>query len=130
MAQTEEALFHNGLQRTAAYTPSSAVAAGQILAFGSGLDRFIAVANCAIAADEAGTVEFAGVYKVKKKSGKAFAFGEQVGWDDGLNQAVDHSDATMDFKLGVCVGDAGATDDYVLTAINQTRGSEGSDSGL
>ena len=130
MAQTQEALFDRGLQRTFDYTPASAVAAGEIVPFGSGLDRFVGVANAAIAASETGSLDFAGIYRVKKKSGEVFSIGEQVGWDEGNNEAVKHDDAGIDFYLGVCLKAAAGGDDYVLTVINQTRGHEGDSSGV
>lgn len=130
MAQEQEALFDKGLQRTFAYTPTGNVATGKIISFGAGLDRFVAVANAAIPANTGGTLEFAGVYKVKKKASTTFEIGEQVGWDEGASQAVNHDDGDLDFNLGVCVGPAAATDDFVLTVINQARGWEGSGSGL
>lgn len=122
MAQTEQALFHKGLQRTLDHTPSGAVAAGAFVFFGTGLNRFVTVANAAIAANSPGTLEFAGVYKVKKKSGATFAIGDMVGWDIGNGEAVVSSDGTLDVELGVCVG--AGTADYVLCVINQARGWE------
>lgn len=122
MAQAQQALFHKGLQRTFDYVPGGNIAAGDFVFFGSGFERFVAVANAAIPSGGDGTLEFAGVYKVKKKTGAVFAIGDKVGWDEALKEAVVSSDPALDVELGICVGAGNA--DYVLCVINQARGWE------
>jgi predicted RecA/RadA family phage recombinase len=124
MAQTAEALFHKGSQETMPYVPGSAVDAGDLVFFGSGINRLVSVANAAIAASADGSVAYTGQYKVKKKASSTFAQGVMVGWDVGVGEAVIASSVDLDIELGTCVETAASADDYVVVAINQARGWE------
>lgn len=124
MPQTLSAIYSHGDQTMMDYTPNVDVAAGAIVAFGSGLERLIGIALSPLSAGVLGSLEIEAIYKLKKKSGTVIAQGAPVGWDTALTQAVADGDGSLDFQAGVCVGDGGAAanDDYVLTRINMARG--------
>ena len=118
MAQTQDAIYYNGVQQQMDYTPSGAVAAGDLVAFGTGTKRLVGVANVAIAASAKGSLDIRGFYKVKKKSTVTFEAGETVEWDTGNGQAVDAGDGDGDYAIGVAIEAAASGGDYVITALN------------
>lgn len=60
------------------YTPGTAVAAGDVVVV---TDR-VFVAPLAIAANNVGSLQTCGVWKLAKKSGEAFTQGQKIYWDD------------------------------------------------
>lgn len=61
------------------------------------------------------------VYKIAKDNVDTFTSGDLVSWDDTNNQAEPDGGPNETFKVGVCIQDAIAADDFVLTAINRNR---------
>jgi predicted RecA/RadA family phage recombinase len=127
MAQTVHAIWSHGLQQRIDWTPNADVPAGNFV-FSTGYECLVGVATELLEANRPGAIEIMGIYKVKKKAGVVFAFGEPVEWDEGNHEAVKAGDAAADRQLGVCVAQNGAAsgDDYVLTRINMARGYEAS----
>jgi predicted RecA/RadA family phage recombinase len=83
MAQTQEAVrLAEG--RSVDYTPSSDVAAGQVVVQGS----MVGVAATPIPANTKGALAVEGLFSFKKKSGDTFAAGGPVYWDDTANEAT------------------------------------------
>jgi predicted RecA/RadA family phage recombinase len=83
MAQTQEAVrIAEG--RSVDYTPSSDVAAGQVVVQGS----MVGVAATPIPANTKGALAVEGLFSFKKKSGDTFAAGGPVYWDDTANEAT------------------------------------------
>ncbi len=64
------------------YTPSSAVAEGDVVVFsGATAGKIIGVATHAIAANVLGQMAIAGIFKLAAKSTDTFAIGEKLYWD-------------------------------------------------
>lgn len=127
MAQNVHAIFSHGMQQRLPWTPQADVAAGSFV-FSAGYECLVGVATEFLPAGRPGAIEIIGIYKVKKKSGVVFAYGEPVEWDEALSEAVKAGNAAADRQLGICVAQNGAAanDDYVLVRINMARGYEAS----
>lgn len=120
MAQTIEGIFYQGMdQGRLDYTPSDAVANGEIIDLGSGLAG-ICTSPEGIAANTLGSMATKGIFKIKKavSGGVTFTRGDIVQWDGSGNTAVTVSGT---FKLGICVADAADADEFVLTEINREQ---------
>lgn len=126
MAQTQDAVYFTGEQEMIDYTPGADVDAGELVFFGSGQEVLVGVALVPIPANKQGALAITGQYWIKKKATKTFSIGDLVGWDTTPGEAVDTGDAGLNKELGVCVRDAGASDDAVLTKVNFGRGWESS----
>lgn len=95
------------------YTPSSAVTAGDVVVS----NDLVLVAHKSIAANELGAMAAAGgVYDLPKETGtgKTFALGAKVYWDDTNNRGT--STATGNKQFGICTKAAGASDSTVRVA--------------
>lgn len=102
-----EARFVQGNVETIDHTPSSAVAAEEVVAFGDG----VAIAHLAIEADRLGALAIGGgTYDFAKDdtSGPTFAVGANVYWDDTNNLSV--TSAVGNKYLGKATKAAGASD--------------------
>ena len=119
MSQAQDAIFSHGPQFMMDHTPSgAAVAGGDLLSFGTGINRLVAVADVPIEDGVLGAVSIQGGYRLKLKTGVTFAKGQTVEWDEGNSEAVDAGDGAGDFGAGICIEDAASGDDFVVTAIN------------
>ena len=96
------------------YTPSSAIAAGEIVVLG----KTCFVAKVPIAASALGTLAAAGVYDVLKTDALEFAVGEAVYWNDTTNLATK---TTTDTYMGVAVKAAAAADATVRTHLRSLQ---------
>lgn len=85
------------------YTPSLAVAAGDIVVQGD----LVGVANRPIAANTPGTLTVAGVFDVAKDAATVFSAGAKVYWDDTNNLAVTADGGGTNKLLGKAVAAAG-----------------------
>lgn len=63
------------------YTPSVAVAAGEVVVFGT----LIAIAPVAIAANEPGSLQIRGEFEVAKVEAQAWAIGDAIYFDESEN---------------------------------------------
>lgn len=129
MAQTQHALHFHGNQELIDHTPSSALAAGDIVGLGTGHQRLVGVAPSAIDANALGSLDIAGIKKVKAASAITFAAGAKVGWDSDAETAVAAGDGDEDFGLGVAVKAKVNGDDHVLVKINAGMGYPTADEG-
>jgi len=117
MAQTLEAIFHQGDQRRIDHTPSgAALVSGQIISKGG--IAAVCTSPEGIADGALGAVDVDGTYKIKKGA-VVFSEGDVVGWDDTNNTAVVDGDPNNDFDLGMATQDAASGDDYVLCWLNK-----------
>lgn len=119
MAQTIEAILHQGPAAVRDYTPGSGVSAGEIR---EREDGQVGVAVNDIAASELGAEHIRGVFKVVCSS-KTFAKGDPVYWDASADTALTADDTIEagDFYVGIADAAATTSDEYVLTDINQQR---------
>ena len=117
MAQTIEAIFHQGPDARRDYTPVGAISAGDIR---EREDGQAGVATTDIAAGILGSEHIRGVFKVKCTS-KTFAKGDPVYWDASADAALTADDTieSADFYLGVADKAATTSDDNVLVDLNQ-----------
>ena len=114
--QAQEAIYYHGDQLQIDYTPSgSDVAAGEIIPLAT---NFVGVANAAIVDGRKGSVDIKGIYKIAKDNVDTFTAGDKVSWDDTNKQAEPNGGANEDNKIGVCIEDAGASQDFVKVALN------------
>ncbi|MFH5806327.1 capsid cement protein [Alienimonas sp. DA493] len=101
------ATLHHGTPRMVDHTPSSDVAAGDVLVIGD----VVRIAHRPIAAGELGAVGGGGgVYRAPKAAALAINDGDTVYFDaadDNFNKT-----ATDNTKAGVAVGDAAAADTH------------------
>ena len=107
-----QAAFVQGQYQTIDHTPSAAVAAAEVVAFGDG----VAIAHLSIEADRLGALAVGGgTYDVAKSgsSGPVFAVGDNVYWDDTNDVAV--TTAASNKYVGKCARAATATDTVVRT---------------
>lgn len=129
MAQTPALLHSEG--ETIDYTPVSAVAAGEVVLFGT---RPL-IAPVAIAAGVKGVLAASGIWKVPKTSA-TFSAGDALYWDvDGnpyggtAGSGAISPTYTHGYLIGMAVVDGGATDTYAyvrLTAVVLTATIAGS----
>lgn len=101
------------------YTPGSAVAAGDIVLYGSGTTGFVAVAKSPIAANALGAVAIRGVFQIPN-SGSAGSYevisaGAKVYLTSG---GLVTATAGSNTPLGRCVATTTANDAVVKVAIN------------
>lgn len=108
--------------KTIDHTPSSAVAAGDVVVVN---DRLVGIATEDIAANVKGALAIKGCFKVAKES-QAFIVGQDVYWDEDAEVAMSSitvgGQAAYGAYMGKCVEAADADDDYVkvLLVISQT----------
>lgn len=113
-----KAVFVSGTYDTIYHTPSTAIAAGDVVVIG----RRPYVAHHDIAANVMGSLASGGgVYDLEKDgtSGPAFTDGEEVYWIDADDLATDVAEDNSHF--GAAVGAAGASV-AVVRAIHQPNG--------
>lgn len=127
MTQTQEAILLHGDGLSMDYTPASALAAGEIVPVGgAGVSRLVGIAGRAIEANELGSLMLDGVFKIKKENtADTYSEGDQISWDETNGYAESDGGVNEDFKIGLALADAAATDDFVIVAINRARGSDG-----
>jgi len=114
--QAQEAICYHGSQVQIDHTPSGAdVAAGEIIPIAT---NYVGVANVAIPDGRKGSIDVAGIYKIAKDNTDTFTAGDKVSWDDTNKQAEPDGGINEDNKIGICVKDAVATDDFVLVKLN------------
>jgi len=101
----EATFLHDG--RTIDYTPSSDVAAGEVVVLG----KVCMAAVRPIPANTTGSLAATGVFEFDKESGLAISFGDALYWDAAAKKAT--KTATGNVYLGVCAADAGASDEKV-----------------
>ena len=107
-----QAAFVQGQYQTIDHTPSTAVAAAEVVPFGDG----VAIAHLSIEADRLGALAVGGgTYDFAKSgsSGPDFAVGDNVYWDDATDLAV--TTAAGNKYAGKCAKAAGATATTVRT---------------
>lgn len=117
MAQSIEAIFHQGPDARRDYTPVGAISAGAIR---EREDGQAGVATTDIAAGALGSEHIRGVFKVVCAS-KTIAKGDPVYWDASGDTALTADDTidAGDFYLGVADAAATSSDEYVLVDLNQ-----------
>lgn len=125
MAQSLDAIYYSGPLVMIDHTPVSELAAGEVLSFGSGTQRLVAVSLNKIEAGRKGALTIDGIFKLKLGSGNSFSRGQTVEWDVSANEAVTNANGSGDFAVGVAVQQAASGDDFVLVRINQTFGEPG-----
>lgn len=116
MSQTLHAVFFHGHTARIDHTPSgAAIANGDVVNMGNG---FVGVCTdpLGIADGVQGSLAIGGMWKLKKDytSGPTFSKGDIVYWDEGNDEATAGGTAASDYAFGICLKDAGASDDYVL----------------
>lgn len=93
-----QAIFVSGNPNMVPYTPSGAIAAGDVIIEGSR----VYIAHLPIAAGELGSVASGGgIYDFIATSGDVVAMGDPVYWDDSNNNAEESP--TSNTLIGSCV---------------------------
>jgi predicted RecA/RadA family phage recombinase len=95
------------------YTPSSAVAAGDVVV---ATDR-VFVAPLAIAANKLGSLATTGVWKLPKTTGTAWTFGQKLYWNDSGDLAT--TSASGNKVLGYAAAAAASGDAEGLVLLGQ-----------
>jgi predicted RecA/RadA family phage recombinase len=121
MAQTPALLFAEG--DVIDYTPSSAVAAGDVILIGS----IPMIAEKAIAANVKGSLACEGIFKIPQKA-EVFTAGDAVYWDvDGTPVTGDSASgaatgtASAGYLIGTAAETTAVTDTYVKTLLSKVR---------
>lgn len=119
MAQTIEAILHQGPVAVRDYTPGSATDAGQVR---EREDGQVGVAVADISASTLGSEYIRGVFKVKASS-KSGSKGDPIYWDAGNDTALTADDTVNndDYYLGVADAAFTTNDDHIKVDINQQR---------
>ena len=110
-----QAIYINGCTKTIPYTPGSAVAAGDVVAQGSGANVLLGVAPSAIAASTLGALQIDGVFDFAKDTSTAHAVGVLLYWDDTNNKVTETS--TSNGAIGRCAVAAAAADPFVRVVL-------------
>ena len=99
------------------YTPSSAVAAGDVVVQGD----IIGVAKQAIVANTPGSLAISGVFDFPKATGAGtgIAAGANVYWDEADKQAKTDDESGANKLLGKTIQSAAETDATVRVLLNQ-----------
>lgn len=115
MSQTLHAVFYHGNTMRLDHVASGAIANGDVVNMGNGLVG-VCTDPLGIADGALGSLTVGGVWKLKhdNTSGPTFSKGDVIYWDEGNDEATAGSTAASDYAFGICVKDAGASDDYVL----------------
>lgn len=95
------------------YTPSSAVAAGQVVL----LNATVTIAPRDIAANADGSLALSGIWKVQKTTGEAWAAGEPLYWVAGTSKFT--TTASTNKKAGVASKAAASGDTTGYLALNR-----------
>lgn len=119
MAQSIEAILHQGPADVRDYTPGGATSAGQIR---EREDGRVGVAVTDIAASALGSEYVSGVFKVKASS-KSGSKGDPIYWDATGDTALVEGDTieSADFYIGPADADFTTNDDHILVDINANR---------
>ncbi|MCL2743639.1 MAG: DUF2190 family protein [Planctomycetaceae bacterium] len=94
------------------YTPSAAVAAGQVVTAG----KIIGIAKRDIRANELGALHLVGVYDIVKAAG-AVTLGAEVYWDATATNAT--TTASTNALIGIAVAAAASGDETVRVRIGK-----------
>ena len=99
------------------YTPSSAVAAGDVVVQGD----LIGVARTSIAANTPGSLAISGVFDFPKATGASSGItaGAEVYWDEADQQAKTDDESGANKLLGKVIQSAADADSTVRTRLNQ-----------
>lgn len=89
----------------------SVIEYGTVIAVGT---TRIGVAAADIPVDELGAVHVEGVFKMPKSSSEAIAFGDDLYWDDSVNQVTK---STKTAKAGYAVAAAAESDEAVYVKL-------------
>ena len=100
MSQAVDAIYECGVQETIQHTPETALTAGKLLFFGSGLSPLVAVTLSPIAAGKLGNPAITGQFRIKKKAGETFEVGDRVAWDESPGEAVDGDVDSIGHRCG------------------------------
>lgn len=92
------------------YTPSSAVAAGEVVLV---TDRCF-VAPRAIAANEKGSLQTRGVFTIQKTTGEAWTLGQKLYWVAGTSKASTTAGSNKVLGYAAAAYASGATEGNVL----------------
>ena len=110
---------HDG--RTIDYTPSAAVAAGDVVVLGD----LVCVANVDIPAGALGALATEGVFDFPKDTATAMAAGVDVYWDAAAGQATEDPAGGANKHAGKTVAAAAATDTTVRVKLAGAGGTTG-----
>ncbi len=89
------------------YTPSGAVAAGDVVDFGN----VVGIAEHDIPANTKGAVDIVGIWKVPKKTGETWTQGQELCWDAGTTSFSNDS-SYSEAMAGIAAAAAASGDTY------------------
>lgn len=97
------------------YTPAAAVSGGEVLQLRDGRAGVMASSRDA---SQKGAIQTEGLFRVAKTTGIVILDGGRVYWDHSANKAHFKTANDRDFYLGVAVGDAASTDEWLTVSLN------------